>query len=1495
MAKKWRTPTSHIKDLLKRMEGAAGGERKTGVILLLDVVNFSIQSGKVGDERTEKFLKNFVKKTKDAIKRHKAIFIKAEGDAVLIFIKDIIKFLNLIEKFRHYSKENFFDSDGIIAAIRMVAHYGRFRFSTLKNGQPDVIGAEVIVPFRIEKIAGMHQVVITGRLFDLIKDDIKDRNIWYECIGSKKFKSLEPIFLYRLIFPDELETVPQNLSSLEDAMKELEIRTKKIPVFGDFYPPIDMEKNFINLDIAREGDVTDSMELNKDSRDKEHRGTYEIRDTEDKEEKRETMIEWVIKQRSTNAEALYEEYRKGVVLGMPGSGKTTILSYFAYKEFEKSRELEKKGRKRVILFVECRNALDFNDWYRLRRYQEWPEEIDPGVVTILEYFTFIFLSNGKSTERLQPDEIEELGKAEKLVVEAYKNKDLTLLIDALDECKNLKIKERIVDFVKTLFKALSTEAHQEGRIFLSARYFEKQEHFTGKDADIFLPIFSIRSLDREQLRDLARYFYKSKDGLFKEFDEVVWQEESLVKVAGTPLTALLVLAYFENFKQLDTRYSLYNILITFILIRAWEQIKSKQFHKKVKDIKTFFRQARKKDIFYDEEYKEAGEVYDILSFIAYEFLAVTAGGDERINEGAILGIFRRCNMDGTTWVNRFVEDHLLSRTGYDQYVFIHFTVMEYLAARFIVEKLKNENFLEKIKYAIHFKKVRRNFFASEILPIAVGAELMIGIEILRMLKAYIDKINEEAERRLLFKTAFRVLSEFESYIIRKKQAEQMKYLMEETDQILRENADAFDWIYKYFKLLLLENDKEKIEAACEEFNGVVKLSQPVLLREYINYQEFSKGDSEIELHRTKLLEQLIESKHLDSWLDMSETAQIDQSLIEEIEQFISVEKNLMTFDSRGFNPEDKNFDYYKDHIGSELNGFLGSPNLKHSKSINCIRVIGNTIISGSNDGTIKFWEFQSGKEKLCLDAHSEGVIGIGITGENLISVDSNGLIKLWEIKTGKETRSFDTGVGKLTGMAVRGQTIVVGTEDGTIKIVNMDKDWAERMFTAHESGIESLAVAGKTIISGASDGSINSWDLDTGHKQHAFKGHAAAAVKDIAVAGDTFISGASDGTLILWNLETGKEIKIFEKHTERIMSIAVSGNKIAAGAGDGFIKIWDIYTGKILRSIKPQIFRVNCVAIKDDIIVSGASDASIKLWHMNNGKEVIGFKRHHEERVNSVAIIGENIVSGSDDNTVKIWNIKKSEETTLKGHNMNVNCVRVTPGTIISGAADGSIKIWDMETSREIRTLRGHKSWVNCLALHDDMIISGASDKTIKLWGINSGEEIWTFTGHKGRVNCLEVVDGYIVSGASSGEIKIWNIASRSEVDSFEAHKMAVSDVVVGRKQVISASYDTTIKLWDQGKHRCIRVFEGHTQPVNCVEIAGEHIVVSGANDRMLRFWNIGSGQCIRKIRLAWIPLDIAYNPQNSNYFVTANANGTLTVFDLSTILNPKHKPRKKE
>jgi hypothetical protein len=55
-----------------------------------------------------------------------------------------------------------------------------------------------------------------------------------------------------------------------------------------------------------------------------------------------------------------------------------------------------------------------------------------------------------------------------------------------------------------------------------------------------------------------------------------------------------------------------------------------------------------------------------------------------------------------------------------------------------------------------------------------------------------------------------------------------------------------------------------------------------------------------------------------------------------------------------------------------------------------------------------------------------------------------------------------------------------------------------------------------------------------------------------------------------------------------------------------------------------------------------------------------------------------------------------------------------------------------------------------------------------------------------------------------------------------------------------------------------------------------------------LKLWDAATGRCIKTIPLLWIPLDIKDMPGKPGIFATANANGTVTLFDFREVLGVK-------
>lgn len=1483
---------------------------KRGVLLLVDVVNYTTQSNQLGTEITVQFNKNLEKEIKRLTEEYNGEFIKTIGDALLLFFENEDKFLDFVSRLRDLSRHRQLDLGEFFADLRMAAHMGRFSFEFFEEKISDLIGPGGITVFRIEKYANKHDVVITGTVLDFLDDSLKQKNIDVLHLGREKLKGFDKeTALHKLIFPEKDEKITTNLLRLE--METLEKNTKEIPIFGDLYPSISMEKNFINLHINKTRENADDCypywyHETGMNRIKEVDGMLEVAGIDLKRERR-FIDKSTVSTPPLDVKTLYKEYFRGIILGLPGSGKTTILKYFTYRELKANRGGGKYKEKRTVLFIPCRNIMSYNQWYSIRYNVTRDDEGVFNIETILNYLAYGFLFNREKVEK----ENKNIEKAEKLVQQAYYNGRLSVLIDGLDEAPSKKIKDKIIASVKALFAECEEAKRKTNRIYLTSRFSEREVYFQGKNAAILQPLFEVRPLDMEQLRQLAGFFYKGKPKLYREFDTIVWQEEIAVKVGGTPLTALLVIAYFEIFRKFDTRYHMYNIIVTFILVQVWKNIKKERFDK---DMKAFFKEAKSKVVLKEE--KHAQLLYDALSFFCYEHLEK----GHVINEEDILGVFEifAKYLEGDTinpcqnpavsaelWLNNMKEDHLLITAGANEFVFIHSNVMEYLAARFIVERMVNPNYLEEqfenIDIEKDLEKKNSFFFESEIIPIAVGRSIETGTKLLRFIKRCLYNTENEKIQKIFYQLALRSLSEFESYIDRQYQRQQLNYLHRNLEKEIKANWDAVEWIYKYLADIILSNKKKTLETALEDFKNISTFVRPFFLQNNLDYEKYSDGDSGIVFLREELLYKIIKRELVDAWLKKNR---------EEKEWLFLKTGGLLTINSFQYNPEDKNFKYYREFTGNNLTGFLGSPNLKHNDAVKSVAVSpnGNYIISGSEDKTIKLWESDTGKEIRTFKGHSGWIYSVCFStdGQYIFSGSYDNTVKLWEIATGREIRTFNGHSNWVSSVCPSpdGKFIISGSWDKTIKLWEIAAGREIYTLKGHDSAVTCVCFSpnGKYIISGSYDNTLKLWDTAARREVRTFKGHKHP-VWCICFSKDSkhAISGSKDCTVKLWEVAAGKELRTFKGHGSYVNSVSISIDRkyIISGSSDNTVKIWETATGKEASTFKghSDVVTSVCFSSNSKKIISGSSDKTVKLWDTTTGREVRIFNGH-DHSVWSICFSpdGQKVASASRDSTIKLWDAANGKELrTLKGHGSGITsvCFSDDAKSIISGSSDHTVKLWEAATGREVRTFKGHKSNVNCVNISPGgkFIISGSSDNTIKLWETVKGRELRRFIGHTSNVNSVSFSPhgNSIISGSWDNTVKLWEIASGSAIRNFKAHTAHVNSVgfIPGGKYIISGSADNTVKLWEVYEGQEVKTFSGHSSSVSCVCVSGGgKNIISGSDDYTIKIWDIASGECIRTIELLWIPNDIKENPCQLGCFATANSNGTVTFFDLKEILS---------
>jgi hypothetical protein len=200
------------------------------------------------------------------------------------------------------------------------------------------------------------------------------------------------------------------------------------------------------------------------------------------------------------------------------------------------------------------------------------------------------------------------------------------------------------------------------------------------------------------------------------------------------------------------------------------------------------------------------------------------------------------------------------------------------------------------------------------------------------------------------------------------------------------------WIYEGLKDRILSADKEELKKAVNRFDRQLRLCRGTLLEKYLDYDAFQTGDSQLVELRKQLLKGLVQEELLGKWLKGRE------GLKEEI-------GNILRLDSPQYDPDDRNFNYFRGMVGRELAGFFGSPNLKHSGAVQACAFLpdGKRAVSASSDNTLKLWDVETGKEIRTYSGHQGYVYSCAATadGRRLISASYDKTLKLWDLETGQ--------------------------------------------------------------------------------------------------------------------------------------------------------------------------------------------------------------------------------------------------------------------------------------------------------------------------------------------------------------------------------------------------------------------------------------------------------------------------------------------------------------
>ncbi len=532
-------------------------------------------------------------------------------------------------------------------------------------------------------------------------------------------------------------------------------------------------------------------------------------------------------------------------------------------------------------------------------------------------------------------------------------------------------------------------------------------------------------------------------------------------------------------------------------------------------------------------------------------------------------------------------------------------------------------------------------------------------------------------------------------------------------------------------------------------------------------------------------------------------------------------------------------------------------------------------------------------------------------GRLMLTGSDDGTVRLWDVDSGREVRRFEGHFSEVTSVELspNGQTILSAALDGLAATWDTSTGALLEVFMVDARGVWDVAFSpdGDYFVTGSSDGTARLWNADSGEEIRQFEGHSAYGITSIAYSpdGQTILTGSYDGTARLWEVATGAELlrlgsTFAEGNREGVSAVTFSpdGRFVVVGNNKGGVVVWDVAEGEEVRRVQAHSRYIHSVSFSPDgqTLLAGSWDYSLSLWHFESGREV-GRVTGHTDQVNGTMFSpdGASILSGSDDATARLWDAESGAEIRVfEGLTSPItNASRSSDGlSLVTMSADGTVRLWDLAAANGVRRLDSDLiEQATAVAQSPDgrTVAVGGEFGAVTVVSANTGESLLELKGHSDAVVSLVFSsDGHrLLTGSWDGTARIWDVASGVEVRRFETEdgfNLATVALAPDEQTVILADEGDTVRLWSAVSGELIREFEGIEFELASVAYSPDgRAMLTGGYDGVARLWDLATGDQIRSFEGHLYHLtSVAFSPDGRSV-LTGSEDGTAVLWDIAT------------
>ncbi len=296
------------------------------------------------------------------------------------------------------------------------------------------------------------------------------------------------------------------------------------------------------------------------------------------------------------------------------------------------------------------------------------------------------------------------------------------------------------------------------------------------------------------------------------------------------------------------------------------------------------------------------------------------------------------------------------------------------------------------------------------------------------------------------------------------------------------------------------------------------------------------------------------------------------------------------------------------------------------------------VASGSEDASIKLWDYESHQYENTLKGHTMAITCVRFNPSGTILASSS--------------------------------------SDMTAKIWDISKHVCLKTLRGHDHTVSGLSFVGggDQLVTCSRDQTIKCWDISSGFCVKTLNGHSdwvrclSANIDNVHIA-----SGGNDSTIIIWNLSNSQAEQTLRGHEHVVESLDYCSNSGHAQSQK--------HQSSSDPSSPAAHTGISSISPESTWLVSGSRDKYVKLWDTTKGTCIMSFACH-ENWVRSVIFhpSGKYIISCSDDKSIRVLDIRTERvlRTISNAHSHFISSIAFSPNhmRLVSGSVDKCLNVW---------------------------------------------------------------------------------------------------------------------------------------------------------------------------------------------------------------------------